>query len=136
MAVGSTTVTVGDSRGLTRDVGVRVAYDAGTVVSALQLRVTGDPASANFLRSAAIEAAEAAATQRPGSRIYVPTDAVAVHAALPADDRCTTIDVPVQITGRCLHQHVNATTHVAVRERMRCRASHRAVCWSAIIPSV
>ena len=49
VAVGSTIVTVGDSRGLTREVGVRVAYDAGTIVAALPLRVTGDPASPAFL---------------------------------------------------------------------------------------
>jgi len=97
VAVGSTTVTVGDSRGVTRDVAVRVAYAAGTIADALQLRVTGDPATVTFLRDAAITAAEAAATLRTGARIYVPPESVAVHAALPTDDR-TTIDVPVQIS--------------------------------------
>ncbi|HEV8023240.1 MAG TPA: pilus assembly protein N-terminal domain-containing protein [Candidatus Lustribacter sp.] len=112
VAVGSTIVTVSDSRGLTRDVAVRVAYDAGTIAPALSLRVTGDPASVNFLRSAAIEAAEAAATLRTGARIYVPTDSVVVHAALPADDR-TTVDVPVQILGDA-YITANGVTHIAV----------------------
>jgi len=112
VAVGNTIVTVGDSRGLTREVAVRVAYDAGTIVPAVPLRVTGDPAGASFLRNAAIDAAEAAATVRPGARIYVPSDAVVVHAPLPTDDR-TTIEVPVQILGDA---YITATgvTHVAV----------------------
>jgi hypothetical protein len=112
VAVGTTIVTVGDSRGLTRDVAVRVAYAAGTIADTLPLRVTGDPAGVPFLRDAAIQAAEAAATLRPGARIYVPVDAVAVHAALPTDDR-TTIDVPVQILGDP-YITVNGTTHVAI----------------------
>jgi hypothetical protein len=112
VAVGSTIVTVGDGRGLTRDVTVRVAYAAGTIADALPLRVTGDPASITFLRDAAIQAAEAAATLRSGARIYVPADAVVVHAALATDDR-TTIDVPMQILGDA-YITANGTTHVAV----------------------
>ena len=112
VAVGSTTVTVGDSRGVTRDVAVRVAYAAGTIADALQLRVTGDPATVTFLRDAAITAAEAAATLRTGARIYVPPESVAVHAALPTDDR-TTIDVPVQILGDA-YITVSGTTRISV----------------------
>ena len=112
VAVGSTVVTVGDSRGLTRDVTVRVAYDAGTVADTVPLRVTGDPASVTFLRDAAIQAAEAAATLRAGARIFVPPDAVAVHGGLATDDRVT-IDVPVRITGDA-YINTAGTTHVAV----------------------
>jgi putative type II/III system pilus formation protein len=112
VAVGTTTVTVGDSRGLTRDVAVRVAYAAGTIASALPLRVTGDPASVQFLRNAAIDAAEAAATLRPGARIYVPPDAVVVHGDLPTDNR-TTIDVPMQILGEA-YITASGTTHITV----------------------
>jgi len=112
VAVGSTIVTVGDSRGLTRDVSVRVAYDAGTIAPTLALHVTGDPASVEFLRNTAIDAAEAAATLRPGARIYVPTDAVAVHAPLPSDNHIS-IDVPVQILGDA-YITANGTTHIAI----------------------
>jgi hypothetical protein len=112
VAVGNTIVTVGDSRGLTRDVAVRVAFDAGTIAAALPLHVTGDPASVEFLRSTAIEAAEAAATLRPGARIYVPTDAVAVHAALPTDNHIS-IDVPVQVLGDA-YITANGTTRVNI----------------------
>jgi hypothetical protein len=112
VAVGSTTITVSDSRGVTREVAVRVAYAAGTIAASLALRVTGDPTSVRFLQDAAIQAAEAAATLRPGARIYVPQDAVAVHAALPTDNR-TTIDVPVQILGDA-YITVSGTTHISI----------------------
>lgn len=112
IAVGSTIVTVTDSRGLTREVAVRVAYAAGTVAPAVSLRVTGNPASVGFLRSAAIDAAEAAVSARTGARIYVPADAVAVHGALAPDDKVE-IDVPVQVLGDA-YITVNGTTRVAV----------------------
>jgi hypothetical protein len=112
VAIGSTVVTIGDSRGVTRDITIRVAYDAGTVADSVSLRVTGDPASANFLRDAAIAAASAAATLRPGARIFVPPEAVVVHAPLATDNRVT-IDVPVRITGDA-YINTAGTTHVAV----------------------
>jgi hypothetical protein len=49
--IGTTTVTVRDDRGLTRDVSVRVAYPAGVIPSGALLRVTGRPATELFLRS-------------------------------------------------------------------------------------
>jgi hypothetical protein len=115
VAVGTTTVTVGDSRGLTRDVPVRVAYADGTVASSISLRVTGDPASPQFLHSAAIEAAQAAASLRPGARVYVPPDAANVRAPLPTDNRMT-IDVPVQILGDA-YINVNGTTHISIENQ-------------------
>ena len=115
VAVGSTIVTVGDSRGLTRDVAVRVAFAAGAVASAISLRVTGDPASAQFLHNAAIAAAQAVATLRPGARIYVPPDAVAVRNPLPTDDRMS-LDVPMQILGEA-YITVNGTTHISIENQ-------------------
>ncbi len=112
VAVGTTTVTVSDTRGLTRDVPVRVAYAAGTIADSLPLRVTGDPASVSFLRDAAIQAAEAAATVRPGAHIFVSQDAVVVRNPLPNDDRMT-IDVPMQIQGDTYIAAIG-TTHIAV----------------------
>jgi hypothetical protein len=111
-AVGSTTITVADSRGVTREVAVRVAYAAGTIADTIALRVTGDPASAMFVRDAAVQAAIAAATLRPGARIYVPPDAPAVRNDLATDDR-TTIEVPIQILGDA-YINANGTTRVQV----------------------
>ncbi len=112
VAVGTTTVTVTDARGLTRDVPVRVAYAAGTLADSIPLRVTGDPASAAFVRDAVITAAQAAATLRPGSRVYVMTDAPLVHGDLGTDDRAT-VDVPLQIQGDG-YITVTGTTRVEV----------------------
>lgn len=121
--VGSTIVTVGDSRGVTREVSVRVAYDAGTVADSLHVRVSGDPASHAFVRDAAIQAAEAAATLRPGARIYVAADQVNVKADLPADD-VTSVDVPVQILGDA-YITANGTTHVAIENTALPRTTPR-----------
>ena len=74
--------------------------------------MTGDPASVAFLRNAAIGAAEAAATLRPGARIYVAPESVVVHDPLHTDDR-TAVDVPVQILGDP-YITVNGITHVAI----------------------
>jgi hypothetical protein len=112
VAVGTTTVTVSDSRGVSLDIAVRVAFAAGTVAESIPLRVTGDPASAAFVRDSAVQAAIAAATLRPGARIYVPPDAPSVRSDLSTDNR-TVIDVPVQILGDA-YITVNGTTRVAV----------------------
>jgi hypothetical protein len=112
VAVGSTVVTVSDARGVTRDVPIRVAYAAGSIADEIPLRVTGDPASASFVRDAAITAAEAAATLRPGARVTVMTDAPLVHGDLAQDDRVT-VDVPLQIQGDP-YITVNGTTRVDV----------------------
>ncbi len=112
VAVGSTTVTVTDGRGVSLDVAVRVAFAAGTIADSTSLRVTGDPASASFVRDAAVQAAITAATLRPGARIYVPPDAPVVHADLATDNR-TVVDVPVQILGEN-YITANGTTRVYI----------------------
>ena len=91
---------------------MRVAYAAGTIAAALPLRVTGNPASVQFLRAAAIDAAERpprcgrgpASTCRPMPSI--------VHAPLAPDDRME-IDVPVQILGDA-YITVSGTTRIAL----------------------
>ena len=112
VAVGSTIITVADARGVTREVAIRVAYAAGTIADTIVLRVTGDPASAAFIHDAVVQAATAAATLRPGARIYVPPDVPVVHNDLPVDDR-TEVDVPIQILGDA-YINANGTTRVQV----------------------
>ena len=112
VAVGSTTVTVSDVRGVSKDIAVRVAYAAGTIADNIPLRVTGDPASASFVRDAAVQAAINAATLRPGARVYVPPDAPAVRSDLSTDDRIA-VDVPVQILGSD-YITVSGTTRVSI----------------------
>ncbi len=112
LAVGTTLVTVGDDRGLTLDVPVRVAYDAGIPADRIVLHVTGDPASAAFLRDAVIRAISAAATLRPGARVSISPDGVPLRADLAVDDR-TAVDVPVTILGDA-YIAVHGTTRVDI----------------------
>jgi Flp pilus assembly secretin CpaC len=53
-AIGTTTITVRDERGQTRDIAVRIADPAGAIASSAYLRVTGRPASEEFLREAVL----------------------------------------------------------------------------------
>ncbi|HEY4439020.1 MAG TPA: pilus assembly protein N-terminal domain-containing protein [Candidatus Elarobacter sp.] len=110
--VGTTTVTVADGRGLTRDVPVRVAYAAGTAADAIALRVTGNPASAGYLREAVAVAVENATTLRPGASVNVGPVLIPIRRDLGFDDR-TAVDVPVTIAGTG-YLNVNGTTHVAI----------------------
>ncbi|MDB5026665.1 MAG: hypothetical protein JWO66_354, partial [Candidatus Eremiobacteraeota bacterium] len=110
--VGTTTVTVTDSRGVTRDVAVRVAYAAGTVAEETTVRVTGNPTSAEYLRSAIADAVERAATLRSGASVNVTPETVPLHGDLKLDNR-TEVDVPVQILGNG-YLPVSGTTHVVV----------------------
>lgn len=115
LKVGTTTVTVTDGRGLTRAVPVRVAYAAGIVADETTLRVTGNPASAAYLRDAIARAAERAATLRAGSSVSVQTDSIPVRRDLAQDDRMDA-DVPVTIAGGDFFT-VTGTTHVVVENQ-------------------
>ena len=112
VAVGTTTVTVTDSRGVTRDVPVRVAYAAGTYAERTALRVTGNPSSAEYLRDAVADAVERAATLRPGASVDVTPDTVPIHRDLKVDNRIE-VDVAVHIAGNG-YLPVNGVTHVVV----------------------
>ncbi len=112
VAVGTTTVTVTDTRGVTRDVPVRVAYAAGTPADQTTVRVTGNPSTMDFLREAVARAVEDAATLRPGASVNVAPESVPVRRDLPLDDR-TELDVPVQIAGTG-YLPVNGVTHVVL----------------------
>jgi hypothetical protein len=110
--VGTTTVTVADSRGVTRDVPVRVAYAAGSVADEASLRVTGNPASTDYLRDAIAATVSRAATLRPGASVTVPLETIPLHGDLKLDNR-TELDVPVQISGTG-YLTVSRSTHVVV----------------------
>ncbi len=112
LTVGTTTATVTDSRGVTRDVAIRVAYAAGTVADQTTLRVTGNPTSAEYLRDAIVVAVTRAASLRSGASINVPLETIPVRGNLKIDDR-TELDVPSQIAGNG-YLTVNGTTHVIV----------------------
>jgi len=112
VALGTTTVTLIDQRGVTRDVPVRVAYAAGVPADTMTLRVTGDPASAEYLRAAIADAVAAASTLRAGASAQVLSDTVPVHADLAQDDQVE-VDVPLTLSEG--YFTVNGATHVIVQ---------------------
>ncbi len=111
-AVGDTVVTVSDSRGLSREVPVRVAYPAGDVAPTTTVRVTGDPATQIFVGEQALAAAVAAAGVRAGATVITSPDTVSVARPLALDD-VTDVTVPVIIQGNGYFT-VQASTRVRV----------------------
>ncbi len=109
---GATVVTVGDARGLQRDVPVRVAYYAGAIASHVTLSITGDPASAEFVREQVARAVRDAAQPRPGAQVVVTSDDVSIRRPLDQDD-VAAFDVPTLIQGNDLFE-VDGSTHVDV----------------------
>jgi hypothetical protein len=112
-APGVTIVTVSDSRGLSRDVPVRVAYYAGIIAPRITVPLTGDPASAEFVRELVAQAVREAAQPRPGAQVVVSSDDVAIHRALAQDD-VASFDIPVLIQARDAFE-VDGSTHVDVQ---------------------
>lgn len=113
--VGTTTISVHDDRQtVTRDVPVMVAYNAGAIPDGLPLRITGNPATSDYVREQAAEAARIAtlAYARPGARVRVFPDAIAYAPQVGVDNRAI-IDVPVQIDGDGYFS-VSGVTHVSV----------------------
>ncbi len=97
-ALGNTTVTLTDARGLTRDVAVRVALAAGSLAPFATVRITGNPATSLFVKEQALAAALKAATIRPGAKVVAPVDAIAFDTALNVDD-VATLSVPIILQG-------------------------------------
>jgi len=110
--VGNTTITVRDDRGLTHDIPVRVAELAGTIPRDISIRITGRPATQQFVRDQAFEAALAAAQPKDGAAILASAESVDVSQPLNVDD-ITTVDVPLQLQGE-RYFTVQGTTHVHV----------------------
>jgi hypothetical protein len=96
--VGNTTITVRDDRGLTHDIPVRVAELAGTIPSDVSIRITGRPATEEFVRDQAFEAALAGAQPKDGAAILAAPESVDVSQPLNVDD-IMTVEVPMQLKG-------------------------------------
>ena len=95
---GATSITVTDSRGVTGVVGVRVAYNAATLPQFLTVRVTGDPASPDFLRSVVARQIANATQLQKGAQLIVGGDDVPVNRSLQQDNS-EVFDVPVLAQG-------------------------------------
>jgi hypothetical protein len=112
-APGATVVTVTDARGLRRDVPVRVAYYAGSIAGHVSVALTGDPASAEFVRELVAQAVREGTQPRPGAQVVVTSDDVPVRRPLEQDD-VAAFDVPVLIQGIGDFE-VDGSTHVDVQ---------------------
>lgn len=111
-ALGVTTIHVSDERGVSAEVGIRVALLAGSVAPSTSVRLTGNPATAAFVRAEVADAVIAAARPRPGANVVVAPSAVNLKSDL-GQDNVTTIDVPVTIAGTQFIS-VTGTTHVTI----------------------
>jgi hypothetical protein len=110
-APGATMLTVSDMRGITTTIGVRVAYPAGTLPTPISLRVTGDPASHEYLRELVQHAIMHATQLRPGAQAIVSTDDV--HLGDLTQDMVAQVDVPVLLQGE-QYFDVNGSAHVTI----------------------
>jgi hypothetical protein len=109
---GNAIVTVTDQRAISAQIPVRVAYNAGSIADAASIRITGDPASPDFVKQEATAAAGALVQVRAGAQAIVTTDVVAFTQPLQQDN-IAIVDVPVLIQGE-QYFTVQGTTHVRV----------------------
>lgn len=111
-APGAAMLTITDARGMTAGVPVRVAYVAGTVAPQAAIRITGDPASAEFVKEQALRAALALVQTRPGAQIAASLDEIRYDAPL-AQDEIAQVSVPILLQGD-QYFTVDSVTRVAV----------------------
>lgn len=112
-APGTTIVTVSDARGVSRAMPVLVAYYAGSVVPHLTVALTGDPATAEFVREQVAASVRSVTQGRAGSEVIVSSDDVPFSGTLAQDD-IADFDVPVLIQGNN-YIEVSGSTHADVR---------------------
>lgn len=112
-APGATVVTVSDARGLTRDVGVTLAYYAGAIAPHIAVQLTGDPASEGFVRDQVAASVRHVAQPRPGAQVVVGPDDVPFRGNLAQDD-VASFDVPVLLQGTN-YIEVDGSTRVDVQ---------------------
>jgi len=92
-------VVIADDRGVSTSVWVRVAYQAGFPADYVETKITGDPATADYVRrAAAAAAAQAASNLRPGAKVQAVPGEVQGARDLPLDD-VETVRVPVAVSG-------------------------------------
>lgn len=111
-APGATAIGITDQRGMSTVVPVRVAFNAGTIAPEASIRITGDPASAQFVKEQAVAAALDLVQARAGAQVVATADEVRFAQPL-AQDNIATVDVPVLIQGE-QYFTVDGVTHVHV----------------------
>jgi hypothetical protein len=111
-APGATTLTITDQRGMSATVPVRVAYYAGSFAPSADVQITGDPASAEFIKQQALAAALKLVQARSGAQVAATVDEIKFDRSL-AQDNVAQVDVPILIQGE-QYFTVEGVTHVRV----------------------
>ena len=111
-APGSTSIAITDSRGISTIVGVRVAYNAGNVLPNLEIPITGDPASPDYIRELVARMLVRKTPTRPDAQVVVDPDEIPVHDNID-QDITRTFDVNVLIQGE-QYFSVTGNTRVTV----------------------
>ncbi len=111
---GRDVIAIEDARGDRTIVPVRVAFDAGTIRSHLRLRVTGDPAAADWIARHLVRAVRDATETMPGARVAVGSPSPAPSPLRPG--LRAAYSVPVTIGGAGLYYDVAGSTTVAVED--------------------
>ena len=109
---GSTSIVVTDSRGVGTQIGVRTAYNAANLPSFLTLQITGDPASADYVRRVVARKIANSTQLQKGAQLLVTPDDVPVRGTI-SQDNTEILDVPVLAQGE-QYFSVSGTTRVQV----------------------
>lgn len=109
---GSTSIVVTDSRGVSTQIGLRTAYNAATLPSFLTLQITGDPASADYVRRVVARKIADSTQLQKGAQLLVTPDDVPIRGNISADNTAL-LDVPVLAQGE-QYFSVSGTTRVQV----------------------
>ncbi len=112
-ATGTDTLRVADAAGDAVDVPVRVALDAGTFPSRVDVTVTGSPLQWSWLWSQIEAAIARVATVVPGAALTIASPSPS-PPALPGPGGSLALDVPVKIAGGDAFYDAFGTAHVTV----------------------
>ncbi|MBV9718183.1 MAG: hypothetical protein JOZ77_02625 [Candidatus Eremiobacteraeota bacterium] len=109
---GSDVLHLIDARGVSADLPIRVAFNAGTIVAQTTLTVTGDPLDSSWLSSKVVAWVASITKSLPGADPTIGTPTAPVEA--PGPGQSAQFVVPVQISGNGRYFDQTGTTTVTV----------------------
>jgi hypothetical protein len=113
-ATGNDTLHLTDANGARADLPIRVAFNAGTIVSQTTLTVTGEPADSDWLEAEVKNWVTGLTRALPGAQATV--GEIAPPTAPLAPGQSAQFVVPVQIAGNGLYFDQAGTTTVSVQD--------------------
>jgi hypothetical protein len=112
-ATGTDVLHVTDANGASADVGIRVAFNAGTIVGQTTLTITGDPALPDWLAQQITQWVTRLTQALPGASITIGT--VTPPSAPLGPGGTAQVTVPIQISGNGQYFDQTGTTTVDVQ---------------------